>query len=84
MSPVAHDCQNLSQSLYYEVASIISKIPVFKPLTNIMPLLMFLYKVLMTAKFPFKLGARVLRFLYDNFLFHDFSLQNFARGLQVS
>ncbi|CAH3163791.1 unnamed protein product [Porites lobata] len=39
-------------------------------------------KVLMTAKFPFKLGARVFRFLYENFLFHDFSLQNFARGLQ--
>ena len=37
----------------------------------------------MTAKFPFKLGARVFRFLYENFLFHDFSLQNFARGLQV-
>ncbi|KAJ7392658.1 Origin recognition complex subunit 3 [Desmophyllum pertusum] len=39
-------------------------------------------KVLMTAKFPFKLGARVFKFLYENFLFHDFSLQNFARGLQ--
>ena len=37
----------------------------------------------MTAKFPFKLGARVLRLLYDNFLLQDFSLQNFARGLQV-
>ena len=37
----------------------------------------------MTAKFPFKLGARVFRFLYENFLFHDFSLQNFARGLKV-
>ena len=37
----------------------------------------------MTAKFPVKLGARVFRFLYENFLFHDFSLQNFARGLQV-
>lgn len=36
----------------------------------------------MTAKFPVKLGARVFRFLYENFLFHDFSLQNFARGLQ--
>lgn len=39
-------------------------------------------KVLMTARFPFKLGARVLRLLYENFLFHDFSLQNLARGLQ--
>ncbi|XP_073256061.1 origin recognition complex subunit 3-like [Porites lutea] len=39
-------------------------------------------KVLMTAKFPFKLGATVFRFLYENFLFHDFSLQNFSRGLQ--
>ena len=37
----------------------------------------------MTAKFPFKVGARVLRLLYDNFLLQDFSLQNFARGLQV-
>lgn len=39
-------------------------------------------KVLMTATFPFKLSAQVLRLLYENFLFHDFSLQNFSRGLQ--
>lgn len=45
--------------------------------------LIFLYQVLMTAKFPFKVGARVLRLLYDNFLLQDFSLQNFSRGLQV-
>ena len=37
----------------------------------------------MTAKFPFKLSGSVFRFLYENFLYHDFSLQNFARGLQV-
>ncbi|KAK3739946.1 hypothetical protein QZH41_012795 [Actinostola sp. cb2023] len=39
-------------------------------------------KVLMTAKLPFKLGAKVFRFLLENFLFHDFSLQNFSTGLQ--
>ena len=37
----------------------------------------------MTPKFAFKLGPRVFRFLCDNFLFYDFSLQSFARGLQV-
>ena len=37
----------------------------------------------MTSDVPFKLGHRVFTFLLDMFLFHDFSVLNFTRGLQV-
>ena len=43
----------------------------------------FIFQVLMTGKFPFRLGHKPFRFLYENFLFHDFSLQHFCQGLQV-
>ncbi|XP_046552797.1 origin recognition complex subunit 3-like [Haliotis rubra] len=39
-------------------------------------------KVLMTATFPFKLGPKVFQLLLDIFLYHDFSVLNFIKGLQ--
>lgn len=39
-------------------------------------------RILITAEFAFKLGPRVFQYLYENFLFHDFSLQNFIVGLK--
>ncbi|XP_078699748.1 origin recognition complex subunit 3-like [Branchiostoma floridae x Branchiostoma belcheri] len=41
-------------------------------------------KTLLTTKYPFKLGHRVFQLLLDIFLYHDFSVVNFIRGLQFA
>lgn len=39
-------------------------------------------QIIMTPKYPFKLGHRVFQLLLDIFLYHDFSVLNFIKGLQ--
>ncbi|XP_059797660.1 origin recognition complex subunit 3 isoform X4 [Balaenoptera ricei] len=39
-------------------------------------------KLLLTTQFPFKLSEKVLQVLTNIFLYHDFSIQNFIKGLQ--
>ncbi|XP_050393465.1 origin recognition complex subunit 3 isoform X1 [Patella vulgata] len=39
-------------------------------------------KVLFTSTHPFKLGPKVFHLLLDLFLYHDFSVINFVKGLQ--
>ncbi|XP_043294927.1 origin recognition complex subunit 3 isoform X2 [Cervus elaphus] len=41
-------------------------------------------KLLLTTQFPFKLSEKVLQTLTNIFLYHDFSIQNFIKGLQLS
>ncbi|XP_075564338.1 origin recognition complex subunit 3 isoform X2 [Pelecanus crispus] len=41
-------------------------------------------KLLLTTQFPFKLGEKVLQVLINIFLYHDFSVQNFIKGFQLS
>ncbi|XP_066867545.1 origin recognition complex subunit 3 isoform X4 [Kogia breviceps] len=41
-------------------------------------------KLLLTTQFPFKLSDKVLQVLTNIFLYHDFSIQNFIKGLQLS
>lgn len=43
-----------------------------------------LNEVVMTADVPFKLGPKVFEYLLDSFLFHNFSILNFIKGLQFS
>ncbi|XP_066035674.1 origin recognition complex subunit 3 isoform X2 [Chamaea fasciata] len=40
-------------------------------------------KLLLTSRFPFKLGEKVLQVLINIFLYHDFSVQNFIKGFQL-
>ncbi|XP_039914865.1 origin recognition complex subunit 3 isoform X5 [Hirundo rustica] len=40
-------------------------------------------KLILTSRFPFKLGEKVLRVLINIFLYHDFSVQNFIKGFQL-
>ena len=42
-----------------------------------------LFQLLLTTQFPFKLSEKVLQTLTNIFLYHDFSIQNFIKGLQV-
>ncbi|XP_072912497.1 origin recognition complex subunit 3 isoform X2 [Hemitrygon akajei] len=41
-------------------------------------------KLVLTAKFPFKLSGKVLQVLNNIFLYHDFSAKNFVKGVQLS
>ncbi|XP_014441374.1 origin recognition complex subunit 3 isoform X2 [Tupaia chinensis] len=41
-------------------------------------------KILLTTQFPFKISEKVLQVLTNIFLYHDFSIQNFIKGLQLS
>ena len=41
------------------------------------------FQVILSAEFPCKFGSRVYKLLIDLFLFHDFSVVNFIRGVQV-
>ncbi|XP_061062723.1 origin recognition complex subunit 3 isoform X3 [Eubalaena glacialis] len=41
-------------------------------------------KLLLTTQFPFKLSEKVLQVLTNIFLYHDFSIQNFIKGLKLS
>ncbi|KAJ8315751.1 hypothetical protein KUTeg_007901 [Tegillarca granosa] len=38
-------------------------------------------QIVMTPNFPFKLGSKVFQLLLDIFLYHDFSVLNFIKGL---
>ena len=46
-------------------------------------LFLLTHQILMTPEFPLKLGPRVFALLLDIFLYHDFSVLNFIKGLQV-
>lgn len=39
-------------------------------------------QIIMTSKYPFKLGSKVFQLLLDIFLYHDFSVLSFIKGLQ--
>ncbi|KAM5257183.1 origin recognition complex subunit 3 [Ctenodactylus gundi] len=41
-------------------------------------------KLLFTTQYPFKISEKVLQVLTNIFLYHDFSIQNFVKGLQLS
>lgn len=45
---------------------------------------MVINQILMTSRYPFKLGSKVFQLLLDIFLYHDFSVLNFIKGLQFA
>ncbi|XP_033741801.1 origin recognition complex subunit 3-like [Pecten maximus] len=47
-------------------------------------LTLLINQILMSKCCPFKLGSRVFKLLLDIFLYHDFSVLNFIKGLQFS
>lgn len=55
----------------------------FKFLAKTLKYIFLLLQILMTSRYPFKLGSKVFQLLLDIFLYHDFSVLNFIKGLQV-
>lgn len=44
---------------------------------------MFCFQLILTLHFPFKLSGKVMQVLMGIFLYHDFSVRNFIKGIQV-
>lgn len=40
-------------------------------------------QLILTSHFPFKLNKKVMQVLMSIFLYHDFSVRNFIKGIQV-
>ncbi|XP_054425667.1 origin recognition complex subunit 3 isoform X1 [Pteronotus mesoamericanus] len=59
-------------------------IEIFQSLSCKEHLTTVLDKLLLTTQFPFKLSEKVLQILISIFLYYDFSIQNFIKGLQLS
>ncbi|XP_052571446.1 origin recognition complex subunit 3 isoform X1 [Peromyscus californicus insignis] len=59
-------------------------IELFQSLSCKEHLTVILDKLLLTAQFPFKISKKALQVLTNIFLYHDFSIQNFIKGLKLS
>ncbi|KAL6092379.1 hypothetical protein STEG23_016460 [Scotinomys teguina] len=59
-------------------------IELFQSLSCKEHLTVILDKLLLTAQFPFKISKKALQVLINIFLYHDFSIQNFIKGLKLS
>uniref|UniRef100_A0A3Q2PFB7 Origin recognition complex subunit 3 n=1 Tax=Fundulus heteroclitus TaxID=8078 RepID=A0A3Q2PFB7_FUNHE len=58
-------------------------IELFQSLSCTQHLTTVIDKLILTSNFPFKLSGRVMQVLVSIFLYHDFSVRNFIKGLQV-
>ncbi|KAM6406997.1 origin recognition complex subunit 3 isoform 4-T4 [Pluvialis apricaria] len=68
--------------LPHSVSSLLC-IELFQSLSSKEHLSTIIDKLLLTTRFPFKLGEKVLQVLINIFLYHDFSVQNFIKGFQL-
>ncbi|KAG1936313.1 origin recognition complex subunit [Pimephales promelas] len=69
--------------LPHSVSSLLC-IEVFQSLSCTQHLASVFDKLILNPQFPFKLSSRVIQVLLGIFLYHDFSVQNFVKGLQFS
>ncbi|XP_076780109.1 origin recognition complex subunit 3 isoform X3 [Arvicanthis niloticus] len=69
--------------LPHSVSSLLC-IELFQSLSCKEHLTVLLDKLLLTPRFPFKLSKKALQVLTNIFLYHDFSIQNFIKGLKLS
>ncbi|KAA0711474.1 Origin recognition complex subunit 3 [Triplophysa tibetana] len=73
----------IQHRLPHSVSSLLC-IEVFHSLSCTQHLACVFDKLILTSKFPFKLSSRVIQVLIGIFLYHDFSVQSFVKGLQLS
>ncbi|KAK6488421.1 origin recognition complex subunit 3 [Huso huso] len=69
--------------LPHSVSSLLC-IQLFQSLSCTQHLATVIDKLVLTTTFPFKLSGKVLQVLISIFLYHDFSVRNFIKGLQLS
>ncbi|CAM4650024.1 hypothetical protein PO909_011293 [Leuciscus waleckii] len=73
----------IQHRLPHSVSSLLC-IEVFQSLSCTQHLASVFDKLILNSQFPFKLSSRVIQVLVGIFLYHDFSVQNFVKGLKFS
>ncbi|KAF7201701.1 origin recognition complex subunit 3 [Nothobranchius furzeri] len=73
----------IQHMLPHSVSSLLC-IELFQSLSCSQHLTTVIEKLILTHSFPFKLNGKVMQVLVGIFLYHDFSVKNFIKGLQLA
>ncbi|GLD67753.1 zinc finger protein 292-like protein [Lates japonicus] len=73
----------IQHMLPHSVSSLLC-IELFQSLSCTQHLATVIDKLILTPKFPFKLNGKAMQVLISIFLYHDFSVRNFIKGVQLA
>ncbi|XP_056281980.1 origin recognition complex subunit 3 [Pseudoliparis swirei] len=80
---IATSPSTIQHMLPHSVSSLLC-IELFQSLSCTQHLATVIDKLILTPKFPFKLNGKVMQVLISIFLYHDFSVRNFIKGIQLA
>ncbi|XP_008278202.1 origin recognition complex subunit 3 isoform X1 [Stegastes partitus] len=80
---IATSPSTIQHMLPHSVSSLLC-IELFQSLSCTQHLATVIDKLILTHQFPFKLNGKVMQVLISIFLYHDFSVRNFIKGLQLA
>ncbi|XP_049595343.1 origin recognition complex subunit 3 [Syngnathus scovelli] len=80
---IATSPSTIQHMLPHSVSSLLC-IELFQSLSCTQHLTTVIDKLILTSKFPFKMTGKVMQVLIGLFLFHDFSVRNFIKGVQLA
>ncbi|KAM3871096.1 origin recognition complex subunit 3 [Diretmus argenteus] len=80
---IATSPSTIQRMLPHSVSSLLC-IELFQSLSCTQHLSTVIDKLILTPEFPFKLSGKVMQVLVSIFLYHDFSVRNFIKGLQLA
>ncbi|CAJ1073501.1 origin recognition complex subunit 3 [Xyrichtys novacula] len=80
---IATSPSTIQHMLPHSVSSLLC-IELFQSLSCTQHLATVIDKLILTPDFPFKLSDKVMQVLISIFLYHDFSVRNFIKGIQLA
>ncbi|XP_034530494.1 origin recognition complex subunit 3 isoform X2 [Notolabrus celidotus] len=80
---IATSPSTIQNMLPHSVSSLLC-IELFQSLSCTQHLATVIDKLILTHHFPFKLNGKVMQVLISIFLYHDFSVRNFIKGVQLA
>ncbi|XP_035023733.2 origin recognition complex subunit 3 isoform X1 [Hippoglossus stenolepis] len=80
---IATSPSTIQHMLPHSVSSLLC-IELFQSLSCTQHLATVIDKLILTHQFPFKLNGKVMQVLISIFLYHDFSVRNFIKGVQLA
>ncbi|XP_071354044.1 origin recognition complex subunit 3 [Trachinotus anak] len=80
---IATSPSTIQHMLPHSVSSLLC-IELFQSLSCTQHLATVIDKLILTPRFPFKLNGKVMLVLISIFLYHDFSVRNFIKGVQLA
>ncbi|XP_041667917.1 origin recognition complex subunit 3 [Cheilinus undulatus] len=80
---IATSPSTIQHMLPHSVSSLLC-IELFQSLSCTQHLSTVIDKLILTSHFPFKLNGKVMQVLISIFLYHDFSVRNFIKGVQLA